>query len=160
VVIVISSTFEKPYAGFWRRLAAYAIDRIILRISILLLTGIILWMTGDRFTKAFDPNPALDTTMSLVFLAFSIVAQWLYFAFFESSSWQATPGKKLIGIVVTDENGNRIGFGRATGRFFGKYLSWLILGIGFLMAGWTKRKQALHDTIAGTLVVKEAAIEL
>ena len=82
------------------------------------------------------------------------VAQWLYFALMESSSKQATLGKMALGIRVTDVNGNRIGFGRATGRHFAKILSGLILGIGFLMAAFTEKKQALHDMIAGTLVVK------
>lgn len=72
----------------------------------------------------------------------------------ESSAKQATLGKMALGIVVTDLEGARIGFGRATGRYFAKILSGLILGIGFLMAAFTERKQGLHDIIAGTLVVK------
>jgi uncharacterized RDD family membrane protein YckC len=59
-----------------------------------------------------------------------------------------------LGIRVTDLDGGRISFGRATGRYFGKILSGLILGIGFLMAAFTERKQALHDLLAGTLVVR------
>jgi uncharacterized RDD family membrane protein YckC len=78
---------------------------------------------------------------------------WLYFALFESSSKRATPGKMAIGIVVTGMNGERISFGRATGRTFGKYISSLILCFGYFMAGWTEKRQALHDVMAGTLVV-------
>jgi uncharacterized RDD family membrane protein YckC len=59
------------------------------------------------------------------------------------------------GMKVTDENGNRITFARATGRYFGEYLSALTLFIGYMMAGWTERKQALHDLLAGTLVVRK-----
>lgn len=82
------------------------------------------------------------------------VAQWLYHALMESSAKQATLGRMALGIRVTDLNGNRIGFGRATGRYFAKILSALILGIGFLMAAFTAKKQALHDIPAGTLVVR------
>ena len=79
---------------------------------------------------------------------------WLYYAGFESSRWQATPGKRVIGIRVTDAAGARVSFARASGRFFAKILSGLICGIGYLLAAFTARKQALHDLIAGTLVVR------
>jgi uncharacterized RDD family membrane protein YckC len=71
----------------------------------------------------------------------------------ESSSKQATLGKLALGIVVTDLNGNRISFGRATGRYFGKIVSGMIFAIGYIMAGFTEKKQALHDMIASCLVV-------
>jgi uncharacterized RDD family membrane protein YckC len=80
---------------------------------------------------------------------------WIYYALLESSVWQATIGKKLLGLRVTDLAGNRISFARASGRFFGKILSGMILGIGFLMAGFTQRKQALHDILAGCLVLRQ-----
>jgi uncharacterized RDD family membrane protein YckC len=83
----------------------------------------------------------------------AVVIEWLYFAGMESSAGQATLGKRALGIKVTDMSGNRITFGKATGRFFGKILSSLILLIGFLMAAFTQKKQALHDLLAGTLVV-------
>jgi uncharacterized RDD family membrane protein YckC len=82
-----------------------------------------------------------------------IVALWLYYALMESSSKQATLGKLALGIVVTDLNGNRISFGRATGRYFGKIVSGMIFAIGYIMAGFTEKKQALHDMIASCLVV-------
>jgi len=81
--------------------------------------------------------------------------RWLYYALFEASHFQATPGKMALGLVVTDETGHRIGFGRATGRYFAKLISALILYIGFMMAGWTEKKQALHDILASTLVLKK-----
>lgn len=77
---------------------------------------------------------------------------WLYEAFLESSSYQATLGKMIFGMKVTDLYGNRISFARATGRHFAKILSGMILCIGFIMVGLTERKQGLHDMIAGTLV--------
>ena len=80
---------------------------------------------------------------------------WIYFAAFESSPKQATPGKMALGIKVTDLNGRRIGFGKATGRYFGKILSFIILGIGFIMIAFTEKKQGLHDKMAGCLVVNK-----
>jgi len=84
-----------------------------------------------------------------------LMMNWIYYAALESSVWQATIGKKVLGLTVTDLAGNRITFGRASGRFFGMLLSGFILGIGFLMAGFTERKQALHDMIAGCLVIRK-----
>jgi len=82
-----------------------------------------------------------------------VVLQWLYYALMESSNKQATLGKLALGIIVTDMDGKRLTFGRATGRYFGKILSSLILNIGFLMAAFTEKKQALHDLIASCVVV-------
>jgi uncharacterized RDD family membrane protein YckC len=84
-----------------------------------------------------------------------IVLNWLYYSLLESSVWQGTLGKKALGLEVTDLDGNRISFGRATGRFFAKFISAIILFIGYIMAGFTEKKQALHDIIAGTLVIRK-----
>jgi len=81
-----------------------------------------------------------------------LFGSWLYEAFMESSSYQATLGKMIFGMKVTDLNGNRISFERATGRHFAKWLSGMILCIGYIMVGFTDRKQGLHDLLAGTLV--------
>jgi uncharacterized RDD family membrane protein YckC len=131
------------YAGFWRRVAAALID------------GLIVGIVSAPLTISTMSDTATQTgATSSPFYPIVTVAQWLYFALMESSSKQATLGKMAIGIRVTDLNGNRIGFGKATGRYFAKILSALILGIGFLMAAFTEKKQALHDMLAGTLVVK------
>jgi uncharacterized RDD family membrane protein YckC len=84
-----------------------------------------------------------------------MVAGWLYFALMESSNKRATLGKMALGLMVTDLEGNKINFGKATGRYFGKIISGIILYIGFFMAGFTERKQALHDMMAGCLVVNK-----
>jgi uncharacterized RDD family membrane protein YckC len=90
-------------------------------------------------------------------LVLSLLVSWLYFAGFECSSAQATPGKMALGLVVTNLNRERISFGRAAARYFCKFLSELILYIGYLMIGFTAKKQGLHDMIAGTLVLKKGA---
>lgn len=84
-----------------------------------------------------------------------ILFGWLFYVAFECSSFQATPGKAILGLKVTDENFEKIGFGQATGRFFGKILSGLIIGIGYIMIGFTKKRQGLHDQMAHTLVLRE-----
>jgi uncharacterized RDD family membrane protein YckC len=138
------------YAGFWRRAAAMAIDSAIFGLVQMVLTMGILGgsMAGGASEEAMGGG-----VMAINLL--SIVAMWLYFALMESSSKQATLGKMMIGVIVTDVDGNRISFGRATGRFFGKIVSWIILMIGYLMAAFTQRKQALHDIMAGCLVVRK-----
>jgi uncharacterized RDD family membrane protein YckC len=94
------------------------------------------------------------SALQIGILAGFYVVAILYFAITESSAWQATLGKKAVGIIVTDLDGNRISFGKALGRLFAKIISAIILYIGFFMAGFTEKKQGLHDMIAGTLVVK------
>ena len=79
---------------------------------------------------------------------------WVYYAGLESSSMRATLGKKALGLQVTDLTGQQISFARATGRYFGKLLSALTLGLGYLMAAFTERKQTLHDIVASCLVTR------
>lgn len=93
-----------------------------------------------------------DEVQGFAFLAW-LMCYWIYFAVLESSSWQATLGKRALGIIVTDERGERLTFGRATGRYWAKWLSYLTFLVGFAMAGFTRKKQALHDVLANTLVV-------
>jgi uncharacterized RDD family membrane protein YckC len=144
------------YAGFWLRLVAYIIDAIILGMA-----GVIAFFPLFRANiHAFTTqNPwEVYTSMSRPLFAIRLLALmlgWIYYASMESSAWQATLGKKILGLKVTDLSGNRITFARASGRFFGKILSGMILGIGFLMAGFTARKQALHDILAGCLVLRQ-----
>jgi len=88
----------------------------------------------------------------------NISVAWLYASLFQSSRLQASPGMLALGLHVTALDGARIGFGRATGRFFASYLSAMILFFGYFMIGWTQRKQALHDMIAGTLVVRRESL--
>ena len=123
------------YAGFWKRFIAYLIDWAILFVVLVVLALVGL-------------NQVL---LNLV----AIVAGWLYFGLMESSEKQATLGKIALGMVVTDESGNRITFGRASGRFFAKILSGIILAIGYIMAAFTAKKQALHDILAKTLVLNK-----
>jgi uncharacterized RDD family membrane protein YckC len=145
------------YAGFWRRLGAFLADAVLLAAAMAALgwLGLPIYqrhvsavgMANDSFSASFhvEYNP-LGMTIG-------VLLWWLYFALLESSRRQATLGKLALAIKVTTLDGGRIGFWRATLRTIAKYLSAAILLIGFIMAGFTRRKQALHDVIAGTLVV-------
>ena len=110
------------YAGFWRRSAAMAIDSVLM--------GIVQMVIMMVFMGGFMAGDVSDEAMGGGAVAFNILmlgAVWLYFALMESSSKQATLGKMMIGVIVTDTDGNRISFGRASGRYFGKYVSMITL---------------------------------
>ncbi|AZK49181.1 RDD family protein [Paenibacillus lentus] len=96
----------------------------------------------------------------LLTMASGILLPWLYYAILESSKLQGTFGKKALGIIVVDQNFERVSFGRASGRFWSRILSYLTLHVGYIMAAFTKKKQALHDLIAKTYVVNKAGLEL
>ena len=139
------------YAGFWRRFVAYLIDYLIIgagAFAVGFLIGIVAGVAGADDVKG---------GWLVAIYVITIAGYYLYYAFMESSANQATVGKIALGLKVADEEGNRISFGRALGRTVAKILSALILFMGFVMAGFTDRKQALHDKIAHTLVVKRSA---
>jgi uncharacterized RDD family membrane protein YckC len=167
------------YAGFWKRFIAYILDSIIISFAMSLILIPVFIIFGLSFippeyfrnlndysvTGSLVQSYERDYTVAAFFLLilffgiigiFSLIVHWLYFALMESSNKQATLGKIIMGIVVTDLYGNRITFGKASGRFFGKILSGLILNIGYIMAAFTEKKQALHDMIAGCLVLNKA----
>lgn len=137
-----------PYAGFWWRFLAAFVDGIIVAV----VNAVIGFMIGFAFGTAGGRDAAV--VAELLASVSNLIVAWLYEALQESSVHQATLGKRLCGLVVTDMNGQRISFGRATGRHFAKILSALILLIGYIMQAFTERRQALHDMLAGTLVLK------
>jgi uncharacterized RDD family membrane protein YckC len=155
-----------PYAGFWLRVVAHLIDGAIWGVVFGLILALLFATGGLQYLRGFRPqpynvpaNPFLPMAiLGAIFVLFPllIVAAWLYFALMESSVHQGTLGKMAIGLFVTDLQGNRVSFARASGRFFAKFLTGLIpLFIGYIMAGFTEKKQALHDMIAGCLVLKK-----
>lgn len=151
------------YGGFWIRVVAFIIDAILVRVVVRPVAAILgfggmaaggLGLHGLGLHGFGHGALPLLIFGSGVLAALIIGASWLYEALMLSSSYQATLGKMLFGMKVTDLYGNRISFGRATGRHFAKWLSAIILWIGFIMVGFTERKQGLHDLLAGTLVRK------
>ena len=138
------------YAGFWLRVAAYLLDSALIA---LVLTFVLL------LYEAFQHDD-FDGVLSVA-LKLSAVATWLtwaYFALMESSPVQGTLGKLAVGIKVTDKNGDPITFIRASWRYWAKLLSSWTFMIGWLMAAFTPNKRALHDIVAGTLVLRRATL--
>jgi uncharacterized RDD family membrane protein YckC len=132
------------YGGFWIRVVAYLIDGILLTI----VCGVVERILGiDIFASDWEHY---DPTANLI----SLVIGWLYFALLESSPRGATVGKMAMGLRVVTGSGQRLSFMNATGRYFAKILSAIILCIGFIMIAFTDRKRGLHDIIADTLVIK------
>jgi uncharacterized RDD family membrane protein YckC len=155
---------EVRYAGFWLRFVAYIIDDLILGfagflISIPFIGGIVFSAIGIGNNPDNTENMVkgiagiLGSVFGLIVVV--VVLGWLYFALMESSKNQATLGKMALGLKVTDLEGNPISFARATGRYFGKIISGMILYIGYIIAGLTEKKQALHDIMATCLVVRK-----
>lgn len=153
------------FAGFWLRLVATLIDGVIIGLAFLVLFIPLLFLTGmtaqleGLVHSSGRPDPAILAGFLMIILVFaglSILVQWLYHAYLESGEKQATWGKQALGLYVTDLTGNSVSFGRSSGRFFSKIITGMIpLGIGYIMAGFTERKQALHDMIAGCLVLRK-----
>jgi len=140
------------YGGFWIRFVAAIIDAIIVQAVVLPLSFIVGGITGFAGAMSGIENTGIQLMGGVFGFVISVAGSWLYEALMESSSRQATLGKMIFGMKVTDLSGNRISFARATGRYFAKWLSGLTLLIGYIIAGFTERKQALHDMLAGTLV--------
>ena len=140
------------YAGFWIRFVAALIDGILVSIVIWPFAAVVNVAIALAGGAVSMPGLGVHVVNGIVGGTLYFCAGWIYEAAMESSSKQATIGKLALGLKVTDLAGARISFARATGRHFAKIISKMILLVGYIMAGFTERKQALHDMIAGTLV--------
>jgi uncharacterized RDD family membrane protein YckC len=153
------------YAGFWLRFVAFLIDGVISGFLFLILLIPLFILTGagaalGRISSGEDISDDVAAFVGIGFLlgffVITIGVRWLYYALSESSSWQGTLGKKMLNLTVTDLNGQPISFARASGRYFSKFITSLIpLAIGYILAGFTEKKQAIHDMIASCLVLRK-----
>jgi uncharacterized RDD family membrane protein YckC len=155
------------YASFGRRFVALILDIIIVGVvqsfvivPVLAVLGLSLVPDIQNASNMDDPTQAIGMAAKIMgaigtLWIFSACISFFYFSLLESSKFQGTIGKMAMGIVVTDMEGNRISFGKAALRAIGRYVSYVILLIGFIMAAFTDKKQALHDMIASTLVIKK-----
>ncbi|WP_424244534.1 putative RDD family membrane protein YckC/Tfp pilus assembly protein PilE [Elusimicrobium posterum] len=143
------------YAGFWKRAVAYVIDTVILSfVSGILFFIVGIFIAGSGIASGGNSEPApQEIAVLLLAYAVMILVTFLYFPIMESSKMQATVGKAAMSIKVTDLNGNKLSFWHALGRAFAKIISNLTFCIGYIVAGFTEKKQALHDMVASTLVV-------
>lgn len=141
----------QSYGGFWVRLVALTLDYaivFILLLAAMLGMGMVVAMTG------------METLMGLLAWLILTFGPLLYWPALESSRWQATVGKRVMGLQVTDADGGRLSFPHALLRMLAKILSSIPLGLGFVMAAFTARKRALHDIVARTLVVRSGPSHL
>jgi uncharacterized RDD family membrane protein YckC len=166
---VVAMAGSRAYAGFWLRFVAYVIDSLVTGAVVGIFIAIAVGFLGIEYFRAMvegmaprvnNPNPMVPAMFLIcigTLVVFAIAASWLYFAGMESSANQGTLGKMALGLIVTDMNGRPISFARASGRFFSKLITGMVpLAIGYIMAGFTEKKQALHDMIASCLVLRKA----
>jgi len=139
---------DMEYGGFWRRFVAFIIDSI-------LLGAVIAGLAIPLGISLQDASMERAISTILIFQLVVYVVRWLYYAIMEASVNQATLGKMIVGLIVTDEAGNRLSFGRATGRNLAKIISEYVIYIGYIMIAFTKKKQGLHDLLASTIVIKK-----
>ena len=159
----VAATARVEYGGFWLRFLAYLIDGAVIIIGICVVAVPLVFLTGlGAYLSQINPEEDWNENgawviIPVIFLlaTASLAVTWLYHALMESSEWQATVGKKVLGLVMTDMEGRRVSFWRATGRHFAKIVTNMIpLLIGYILAGVTDKKQALHDMIAGCLILR------
>jgi len=157
------ATPRVEYAGFWLRAVAFLVDNVVMSVAILVVLVPLIFLTGlgsllSHINFEEEMNDAgVIVIIGFFFLALvaSVLVTWLYHALMESSEWQATVGKRMFGLVVTDTAGQRVSFARASGRHFGKIITNMLpVFIGYLMAAFTERRQALHDMIAGCVILR------
>ncbi|ETI68093.1 RDD family protein [Neobacillus vireti] len=157
---------QVKFAGFWIRFAAYLLDSIIISIPLTIIM-IVIMVFGFGTMDVFADPAALENEvitdqqaisllfLSLLMILIGLIGSTAYYAGMHASKWQATVGKKLLKLKVTDLQGNRISFWRAFGRLLAMSFLSGIFYIGYIMAAFTEKKQSLHDLIAGTVVVED-----
>lgn len=164
---------KQKFAGFWIRFVAYLLDSFIIGIPATILIFVVLfYMVGSTvgFEALYDPafldsaNVEAELTEQeavtflvayLLSILLSLLSTVTYFAGMHASRWQATIGKKVLGLVVTDLKGNRISFWRGLGRYLAMTFLSSIFMVGYIVAAFTEKKQSLHDLIAGTFVIRK-----
>jgi len=163
--VVPASYAGLAYAGFWLRFVAFLIDGVVSGFLFLILLIPLFTLTGagaalSRIGSGEDISENAGALLAFGFLfgffGIAVGIGWLYHAFSESSSWQGTLGKKMLNWTITDMEGQPISFARASGRYFARFITNLIpLAIGYILAGFTQKKQAIHDMIASCVVLRK-----
>lgn len=139
------------YAGFRQRVIAYGLDALVIYMLVAMVASELL----PQIESSLDHRVIVNE--KALYAPTAVLVGWLYYALLESSRLQATFGKRWVHLRVADLNGQRIEFRRASLRYWGQYLSGALGGLGFLIAAFTPRRQALHDMIAGCVVLRGSA---
>ncbi len=148
------SPVAMEYAGFWRRAWAGTID-VALEATGALVVTLVIDFAFSRVGRTLGYEPWISKVATgMAYILVLTIGAWLYCAFSESSPRRATIGKRIIGLQVVTADGSRVSFGQATVRHFMKFLSLFSAGFGFMMAAWTKRRQALHDMPSDCIVIR------
>jgi uncharacterized RDD family membrane protein YckC len=154
IPFIVPTDDSREYAGFWRRVWAGLID-VSLEIVAALLLSLLIDTAFNLVGRAFGiEHESAAYVTGFTFIVILAVGGWLYAALSESSRYRATLGKRIMGVQVVNAAGGKLTFGQASVRHVMKFLSLFSLGLGFLMAGWTKRRQALHDIPSDCLVIR------
>lgn len=156
---------ETQYAGFWLRFVAYLIDGIVVGViqSFIITPFLALFGLSLTAMESMDYMSEEESIAAIIGMAsgfggiilVSAIVGIAYYTIMEASKYQATLGKMALGLKVTDESGQPLDFGKSLIRNLGKIVSQIIFMIGYIMAGLTAKKQALHDLMAGALVIKK-----
>lgn len=157
-----------PFGGFWLRFAGWILDHLLVTFAIGIIVGVFGIPTGVPDTFDLHPtNPGLwmdqinaqiDTAALLRYNLIVYFLTWIYHAALVASPLQATVGKLAVGLKVVGPDGGRVSFLRATGRYFAREFcsGCLTMGFGYFLVPFDDRRRALHDRMAGTLVVARA----
>lgn len=148
----VATTGTHVYAGFWIRLVAKIIDWIIIAVPNFIVTFVMGILMGSAGSKADFSVAAV--VMSLVQLLLQMALPIAYETWFVGK-YSATPGKMACGIKIIMPDGGPVSYWRAFGRCFAEWVSGIVLGIGYLMAGFDAEKRSLHDRMCNTRVVKK-----
>lgn len=156
---VAAMSQNAEYAGFWRRCAALVVDSFIVMVVFGIIFGILGVLLGGLFAAVGTSggSPELMTGFAALMQIFFYFLVWAYFAWWYASPSMASPGKMAMGLIVVDSQAQKLSFLRGFGREAAKLVSGIILGIGYLIQPFTGRKQALHDMMASTVVLRKSA---
>jgi len=144
------------YAGFWLRVWAGAVDVMLEALTALVITVVAGYAFKHLGPRSGTSPITISYLTGIAFIFLLTIGAWLYATFSESSDRRATVGKRIFGLQVVTATGGKLTFGQASVRHFMKFLSLFTAGVGFMMAGWTKRRQALHDMPSDCVVIRVA----
>lgn len=158
VLCAVPRVAEEPapalhYAPLWRRVLACVVDAAIVAAMVVPAALVLIWLMEALHADLGMKVKHARYLAGIGTVACWVIGDWLYHARMGSGDWQATVGKRLLGVRVLDADGGSASFAQVSARHFAKFLSTFMLGVGFLMAAFSSRRQAMHDIVSNTVVV-------